>query len=324
MRFWNYLLVGVSVFFAGCAPEYRVYSLGTAPAQDTKAVNLAYFKSDAPQLREPDLSAFTVRCDTPGVTVELVGWKHGKAKRLQRRPLYSILIAWDQSASLRMTDPARRRFPAGKQLISDLPGDARIGLVNFASLGFSYADYDVRAPMGSEKSTLLQALDYLDGQDYSRHGTPLWNTLYRAIPQLLGSEPPERERWVILFTDGQNDVPDEVGTYTDQQALQMAQQHRVKLIFVLLGNEATIDSYDTVYQTLEYMANATGGKVLAVEQAEDLREAFGEVLDILEYAPCYDLHVRLRKAGGFRPGEQLTLRLQATGGKERIVRVKIQ
>jgi hypothetical protein len=324
MKRLKYLIVGIGVLLTGCAPEYRVHSLGAAPLpQGTRIVHAAYFKSDAPQLSSPDLSAFTIHCDDPKVTVELVGWKDGKAKRPQRKQLFSILIAWDQSASLQETDPDRRRFPAGKQLISDLPNSARLGLVNFASLGFSYADYDLRAPTGSSKQQLTDALDYLNSQHYSMYGTPLWNTLYNAIPQFLANEPAERERWVILFTDGQNDVPDFVESRTHQEALQTVQAHRVKLIFVLLGNELTISNYAQVRQTLEYMANATGGKVIAVEQAQDLREAFGEVLDILEYAPCYNLHLRVQKPGGFRRGETLTLRIQATGGRERAVTIRM-
>lgn len=324
MKRLKFLIVGLVVLLAGCAPEFRVYTLGAAPLpQNTRTVHAAYFKSDAPQLQSPDLSAFTIRCDDPKVTVEMVGWKEGKAKRPQQRLSFSILIAWDQSASLGETDPERRRFPAGKQLVNDLPNSARLGLVNFASLGMQYADYDTRAPMGSDKQQILNALDDLNRHDFSRHGTPLWNTLVNAIPEFLANEPQERERWVILFTDGQNEVPDFVASHTHQEALQVAQTHRVKLIFVLLGNEQTILEYAQVRQTLEYMANATGGKVIAVEQAQDLREAFGEVLDILEYAPCYNLHLRVRKPGGFRRGETLTLRIQASGGKERTVTIRM-
>ncbi|GEM_PF-1326267 len=321
---WIVLGVGLALL-TGCAPEYRAYTLGSVPLpSDTRVVRAVYFKMDAPRLQNPDLSAFTIRCDDPKVMVELVGWKEGKAKRPHQKRLFSILFAWDHSSSLMNTDPERRRFPAGKQLISDLPNDARLGLVNFASLGFSYADYDSRAPMGSSKQPLLNALDYLSRSGFSSHGTPLWNTLCNAIPQFLANEPDDRERWVILFTDGQNDVPDFVHSHTHQEALQVAQAHRVKLIFVLLGNRETISDYDEVRQTLEYMANATGGRVIAVEQARDLREAFGEVLDILEYAPCYNLHLRVRKAGGFRRGERLTLRIQATGGNERAVTIRME
>jgi hypothetical protein len=324
MKRWKFFIVGLVVLLTGCAPEFRVYTLGAAPLpQNTRTVHAAYFKSDAPHLQSPDRSAFTVRCDDPKVAVEVVGWKDGKAKRPPRKQLFSVLIAWDQSASLQATDPERRRFPAGKQLINDLPHSARLGLVNFASLGMQYADYDSRALMGSDKQQILNALDELNRRDFSRYGTPLWNTLFYAIHEFLANEPQERERWVILFTDGQNEVPDFVVSRTHQEALQVAQTHRVQLVFVLLGNEQTISDYVQVRQTLEYMANATGGKVIVVEQAQDLREAFGEVLDTLEYAPCYNLHLRVRKPGGFRRGETLTLRIQATGGRERTVTIRM-
>ncbi|MCS7208033.1 MAG: VWA domain-containing protein [Fimbriimonadales bacterium] len=322
MRRLKPLLLGVLLLTSGCAPEYQVHSLPSTPLPpQTRVVRVAYFKSDAPHLQNPDLSAFSVRCDEPGVQVELVGWKHGKARRPQQKRLFSILIAWDQSLSLQDTDPERRRFPAGERLVNDLPRSARLGLVNFASLGLEYADYDVRAPMGSSKAQVLQALQQLNRSPFTPHGTPLWNTLCYAIPEFLAGEPPERERWVVMFTDGQNEIAGV--SRTEQDALQVAQRHSVKLIFVLLGNEQTITEYAQVRQTLEYLANATGGRVIAVEQAHDLREAFGEVLDILEYAPCYKLHLRVRKRNGFRQGETLTLRVQATGGAERPVRVRL-
>jgi hypothetical protein len=205
MRRCRWILLGMGLWLVGCAPEYRVYELPAEPlGRETRVAHAAYFKSDAPHLREPDLSAFKVVSDTPGVTVEMVGCKPSKARRPRAQRRFSVLIAWDQSLSLEDTDPERRRFPAGERLVNDLPSDARLGLVNFASLGFSYADYDVRAPMGSTKAQIIDALQYLNRSDFSTHGTPLWNTLCNAIPELLANEPSDRERWVILFTDGQN------------------------------------------------------------------------------------------------------------------------
>lgn len=317
-RAW--LLMGMALLLAGCAPEFRVETLGTAE-KDYRALNVVYFKSDAPQVREPALSDFVVQSDTPEVQVEVVGWKHDKVRRPQQQRQLSILIAWDQSSSLSETDPERKRFPAGQRLVNDLPASARLGLVSFASLGLSYGDYDVRAPMGSDKARILQELQFLNQSDFSAHGTPLWNTLCDAIPRMLAHEPPERERWVVLFTDGQNDTP--VPSRSEYDALQTAHQHRVRLVFVFLGNEESIPHYAEVRQTLEYLANATGGAVVAVEQAQDLREAFGSVLDILEYAPCYNLHLRVRKAGGFQQGEPLTLRIRLATGNERVVQVRL-
>ncbi|MFN7161848.1 MAG: vWA domain-containing protein [Fimbriimonadales bacterium] len=253
--------------------------------------------------------------------MEIVGWKDAKARRPAQQRRMSILIAWDQSSSLEITDPTMRRFEAGKRLIRDLPSDARVGLVNFASLGFEYADYDVRAPMGSSKPQLQLALNLLQRSEFSFHGTPIWNTLCGAIPQMLASEPDTRERWVILFTDGQNETAGI--SRTEHEALQIAQQYRVRLIFVLLGNAETIPAYPQVVQTLEYLANATGGAVIAADEAQDLNAAFGEALDTLEYVPVHRLHLRVRKTGGFRTGETLRLRVQAAGGKARVVTVRL-
>jgi len=47
------------------------------------------------------------------------------------------------------------------------------------------------------------------------------------------------------------------------------------------------------------------------------------VMDTLEYAPCYDLHLRLHKQSGFRRGETVRVRIQATGGKERVATLRL-
>lgn len=322
MKRWIGAILGMGVLLSGCAPRYQVYSLpSTSRPPNERVITVDYFKSDAPRLQADNPNAFTVRSETPNVEVEVVGWKDAKARRPAQRSPQSIMIAWDQSASLEHTDPALRRFEAGASLIQNLPDSARLGLVNFASLGFEYADYDLRAPMGSPKTQLLNALDYLRRSDFSFHGTPIWNTLCYAIPQLLASEPAGRERLVILFTDGQNEIAGV--SRTEHEALEVAQKHGVRLIFVLLGNEETIPTYPEVMRTLEYLANATGGAVIAADDAQDLNEAFGEALDTLEYAPVHRLHLRVRKQGGFRRGETLTLRVQAQGGKERVVKVRL-
>ncbi|MFN4033554.1 MAG: vWA domain-containing protein [Fimbriimonadales bacterium] len=322
MKPWVGTILGALLLGSGCAPRYQVHSLPAASRPSNERVlTVDYFKSDAPRLEADRPNAFTVTAEARDVEIEVVGWKEAKARRPAQQRARSILIAWDQSASLEVTDPAMRRFEAGARLIQDLPNDARVGLVNFASLGFEYADYDIRAPMGSPKSQLQLALNLLRRSEFSFHGTPIWNTLYGAIPQMLGSEPDTRERWVILFTDGQNET---VGvSRTEHEALQVAQQHRVRLIFVLLGNEQSIPNYGAVVRTLEYLASATGGAVIAADEAQDLNQAFGEALDTLEYVPVHRLHLRVRKAGGFRRGETLRLRVQAVGGKERVVTVRL-
>ncbi|GIV11386.1 MAG: hypothetical protein KatS3mg020_0877 [Fimbriimonadales bacterium] len=322
MKHWLIGILGIVVLCSGCAPRYQVYSLPVAPRlSNERVVTVDYFKSDAPRLQADSPNAFTVHCDAAGVQVEVVGWKDGKARRPVRQSEQSILIAWDQSASLEVTDPSMRRFEAGAHLIRNLPNDARVGLVNFASLGYWYADYDLRAPMGSSKTQLLDALNFLQRSDFSFHGTPIWNTLCGAIPQLLANEPAGRERLVILFTDGQNEIAGV--SRTEHEALEVAQRHGVRLIFVLLGNEQTIPTYPEVIRTLDYLANATNGAVIAAEAAQNLNVAFGAALDTLEYAPVYRLHLRVRKSGGFRRGETITLRVQAAGGAEQAMRVRL-
>jgi hypothetical protein len=101
MRRCHWILLGMGLWLVGCAPEYRVYELPAEPlGRETRVAHAVYFKADAPQLREPDLSAFKVVSDTPGVRVEVLGCKPSKARRPQQQRRLSVLIAWDQSLSL--------------------------------------------------------------------------------------------------------------------------------------------------------------------------------------------------------------------------------
>jgi hypothetical protein len=80
MRRYRWILLGMGLWLAGCAPEYRVYELPAEPSgRETRVAHAVYFKADAPQLREPDLSAFKVVSDTPAC-----GWKWWAASRLKR------------------------------------------------------------------------------------------------------------------------------------------------------------------------------------------------------------------------------------------------
>lgn len=325
MRYKLYL-TGLVILLSGCAPYLEQPSVlrSVAPPAGSVGIHLHYLKVDAGFFRQVQPSDFEVRCDTPGVQVAIKGVKSGFYRESRRASQWSIVLAMDQSASLRETDPTGMRFPAARTFLEGLPSGTRLGMVCFASLNpLRYGDYDPLVPPSEEgKTRALQALEILEQADYSMHGTPIWNTLWGVMRKELAREPSTHQRWVVCFTDGKNEVPTEVVSKTSQEVLQLAQQTRTHIAFVVLGNEQTIADYPTVIQTLQTLVEGTGGSLITVEQAGELEAGFRDVGHQMGYLPSYNLLVELSKPGGFSRDSTLILRVRVKStNKERAYRV---
>ncbi|GBC93136.1 hypothetical protein HRbin15_01623 [bacterium HR15] len=315
---WGLLLL------SGCAPLQRVDSLpAMAPPPDTVVFTLEHLTVDCQGLQDMDPAQFTVQCADPKVQVVVTAVKRSRCPRPQsvRTPL-SVVLAMDQSASLfggTGSDPGKQRFPAAQSFVARLPADTRLALCCFASLNpMQYSDYDLLVPLGEgNRDTVLQELQRLQNEGPSMHGTPLWNTLLAQLSD-LAQEPAGRERWLVCFTDGKNEVPTHVYSHSDAEVEQAALRTRTRLFFVFLGDERTIPGYSMVRTTLQRLADTTGGTLVTVQEAGDLQAAFEEVIGSAEYAPCYLLQCALKRAGGLRQGEKV--RLMVRGGKSGVER----
>ncbi len=305
--------IGLALMLTGCGKSVlQTPTVLQAEPTDPnlKVVMLDYYRRDAP-LGVRDLE-FEVRSDDPKVRIEQVLYKLGSAPPPAGRPTrLSLMLALDQSFSLRETDPQDKRFPAVRALIESLPTDARVGLLCFASLRPNYGDFDVIVPvMPNSRDALLQAVAQLERSDYTQWGTPLWNTLYGSA-ELLAGEPSGYRRQVFCFTDGQNETPDSVVSHSPDEVIQKAVRAGVTLSFVVLGDETTIPTYYETVATLERMAQATGGSVITVQEAEDLYQAFSEAGRALGREPCYRMHIRIVREGGYAQGKPVRLKVRA-------------
>jgi len=312
---WVLLLLG------GCAPVQRVGTLSsTAPPPDSLVFTLEHLTADCAGISSEDPTQFTVECADPKVQVEVRAVKRSRCPRPQGASnRLSVVLAMDQSASLfgsfvrSGSDPDKRRFPAAQRFVQQLPAHTRLALCCFASLNpMQYSDYDLLVPLGDgNRAAVLNALQRLHNEGPSVHGTPLWNTLMAQL-RILAQEPAERERWLVCFTDGANQVPTGVSSYTDAEVEAEARRTRTRLFFVFLGDEQSIPNYQAVRATLQRLADATDGALVAVQEAGDLQAAFEDVVGSAEYAPCYVLQCIIKRQGGFRQGEKV--RLQVRGG----------
>ncbi len=322
----QFYLTGLFVFLSGCAPslEQRSVLRSVPPPEGSVGIHLHYLKMDAGFFQQVQPDDFEVRCDTPGVQVVLKGVKSGFYRESGRTSQWSIVLAMDQSASLQETDPTGMRFRAAQAFLEGLPSGTQVGLVCFASLNpLRYGAYDLLVPPSAGGITrALQALQALEQADYSMHGTPIWNTLWGLMHQELAREPSARQRWIVCFTDGKNELPTEVVSKTPQEVLQLAQKTRTHIAFVVLGDEQTIEDYPEVIQTLREVAEGTGGSVTTVEQASELEAGFRDVGRQMGYLPSYNLLVELSKPGGFSRQSTLILRVRVKStSRERAYRV---
>ncbi len=323
----RFALMGLVLLLAGCAGRRPIDRL-TAQALPANSVafTLEHLTADCRGLQGEEPAQFIVRCSDPKVQVRVQAVKRSRCPRPQsaRRRL-SVAMAMDQSASLFGTggrfgsDPDKQRFPAARRFIEALPADTRLTLCCFAALNsMQYGDFDLLVPMGEgNRQAAVRALDFLEQQGPSMHGTPLWNTLIAQL-NTLQREPPDRERWLVCFTDGANEVPAGVVSRTDAEVEAAARQTGTRLFFVFLGDEQSIPDYPTVRATLQRLADATDGALVAVREARDLQAAFEDVMGSANYVPCYRVQCVLKREGGFRRGEKV--RLTVRGGADGIER----
>ncbi|MEN3002379.1 MAG: hypothetical protein ABDI19_11145 [Armatimonadota bacterium] len=321
------------LLMGGCAPVQRIETLSsTALPPDTVMFTLEHLTADCAGVQGEEPDQFIVECADSRAQVVVQAVKRSRCPRPQgvsRR--LSVVLAMDQSASLfgsfgySGSDPDKRRFPAAQSFVERLPADARLALCCFASLNpMQYGDYDLLVPIGEgNHGAVLRALQLLQREGPSPHGTPLWNTLLAQL-RTLAQEPAGRERWLVCFSDGANDVPDGIYSHTDSEVEAEARRTRTRLFFVFLGDERSIPNYPTVRATLQRLADATDGALVAVQEARDLQAAFEDVVGSADIAPCYVLHCALKRPGGFRQGERIRLKVRGgASGVERIFELQI-
>lgn len=316
---WLLLFGVIAIALSGCQSRGSQHLRAVRADPNAVAINLFYNKSDGAPLLDAQPSDFEVHSSSSQVLVRILGVKESLCERTDPPRSRSIVLAMDQSQSLSETDPTGLRLPSAIEVVERLPSDTRIGFVGFASHGFSYADYDVFVPLSQgTPSQVVSALRGRSPNNFTVHGTPIWNTLCGVMETMLSQEPSTRERWVVCFTDGKNETPFEVPNRTPQEVLMLAKRTQTRILFILLGDEQTIEDYPTVLATLQQLAEGTGGAVVPVQEAEALQSAFGTLGGMMNYQPCYNLLVELTPLGRSTLPDQLEIRLRSKRvGKER-------
>ncbi|MCS6776004.1 MAG: VWA domain-containing protein [Chloroherpetonaceae bacterium] len=219
----------------------------------------------------------------------------------------SVVLLFDQSGSIRDTDPEDVRLLAAQAAVRTLPEGTRFAVAHFQGLPDHQGNVQPVVQVDQEFTTdpeaVHTAIARLRGRTIG--GTPLFTALLHAIA-LIEREPYNQPRVIICLSDGLPDADDpELDAET---VVRRARAANVQLHFVALG--------DLDWTLLRTMARPTRGSVVPTTEPERLINAFaalGRKLQQTEWAH-YRLEGRVYRTG--RPvaaGETLRATLHVAG-----------
>ncbi|MDD5138910.1 MAG: VWA domain-containing protein [Verrucomicrobiales bacterium] len=201
-----------------------------------------------------------------------------------------IAVAFDLSGSMLSEDFVVRgarvnRFNMArsvlKKFIDERPGD-RIGLVVFASQAY------IATPLTLDHEFLHENLDRLEIGSINQNQTAIGDALGTAVNRLRDLK--SKSKIVILMTDGQNNA----GKIQPLMAADAARALGIKVYTIGIGEQGTAPmpvgrnpyTGQMVYQnvpvdvdeeTLQKIADATGGKYYRADNAERFRQIYAEI-----------------------------------------------
>jgi Ca-activated chloride channel family protein len=190
-----------------------------------------------------------------------------------------IMVVFDMSGSMNIGDyivqnQQVRRFDISKavlkKFIDGRPND-RIGLVVFASQAF------IASPLTLDHDFLQANLDRLNIGAIPWQTTAIGDGLVTAVNRLRDLK--SKSKIIILMTDGGNNA----GKVEPLTAAKAAQALGMKIYTIGLGNrEIVLQMGGTAddlpdEDTLQKIAQTTGGKFYRANNAEELQQIYGEI-----------------------------------------------
>ena len=188
----------------------------------------------------------------------------------------SVMLVLDVSGSMNARDLQPTRLgaarQAAKQLVSDLPSGAQVGVVAFSDHAY------VAAPLSANTAGTQRALDQLTANG----GTAIGDGLSLALDQLAhrptdtqGEQGPAE---VVLLSDGESNA----GTPPATAAARAAQEGiRVDTIGIgTRGQRIQLDRLARVgldEATLQSIASTTGGTYYYAQDAGQLQQVYGQL-----------------------------------------------
>ena len=198
-----------------------------------------------------------------------------------------LMMAVDLSGSMEMNDMVLNgrqvdRLSATKNVLDDFierrRGD-RLGLILFGTQAY------LQAPLTFDRTTVKTLLNE-SGIGMAGNQTAIGDALGLAVKQLR--QRPQQSRVLVLLTDGANTA----GQISPIQATRIAKEEGIKIYAIGLGADEMVErslfgtrrvnpSADLDEQTLQEMADLTGGKYFRARNIDELNQIYA-LLDELE------------------------------------------
>ncbi|MCM4078696.1 VWA domain-containing protein [Paractinoplanes hotanensis] len=190
----------------------------------------------------------------------------------------TVLVAVDVSRSMLADDVAPDRLSAAKDaarlFVEDLPEQFNVGLVGFAGQA------SVFVPPGTDRAQLGTGIDRLADGSAGQAGTAIGDAIAAALDQIRSVDsaaeedvPPAR---VIVLSDGAN-----TSGQDPAEAARMAGELGVPVDTISFGTASgTIGDGQQVPvdgETLQSVAEATGGRYFEAANTEELRNAYADI-----------------------------------------------
>jgi Ca-activated chloride channel family protein len=191
---------------------------------------------------------------------------------------FDYVIALDTSASMLADDIEPNRFTAAKEasliFLDTLRSDADIGFVSFSGVTFA------RNELGSSRNAIRLSIVTTNISRVS--GTDIASAVVTSSNMFLGSD---RSKAVILITDGVNTA----GPFIDNaivQAADYALRNNIVIHTVGLGTSGASPGFlpssfnltsSLDRESLEFLANETGGSSIFPQSTQELNEYFQEL-----------------------------------------------
>lgn len=217
----------------------------------------------------------------------VVGFARPQAEVRVPRERATVLVAVDVSRSMLATDVDPDRLTAAKaaarQFVADLPEEFNVGLVGFAGTA------SVFVPPVTDRAAVDAGIDRLAEGTAGRAGTAIGDAIAASLEAIrtLDAEagedvPPAR---VVVLSDGANTAgqdPAEAATRATElgvpvDAISFGTENGTIGGSAFGGGGGGSQPVPVDGQTLQAVADATGGNYFAAGSAEELRSAYADI-----------------------------------------------
>jgi pSer/pThr/pTyr-binding forkhead associated (FHA) protein len=193
-----------------------------------------------------------------------------------------VVIALDNSGSMKVNDPGHLMVPAVGSFVSRLPAGCRVGLLVF--------DGSARVLMELKEASDADFREKLDtglrAVDYSGRWTDIPGAVERAINELVSGGRKGARHAIILFTDGVVDVGNPYRDRERRAWLHGSLTAEAAREGIRVFGVAFTDAAD--FQLLQTVSQDTKGTEFLIRRPDQFARVFGQVADRLKTAWAAD------------------------------------